>query len=208
MNVKKAAAVFLAFMAALTFLSRALDSFTVIRVKTGYGKQDVVLYTIQGEGELTAGKTVYISLPENMQVEEIAASPGQSVKAGDTVLTLQMEGLEEERDALSLEYKKAELALKQEQMSLASVPRVTEETLALQQLAAAQRALELGNQDLTEAKEEHEKASIELEHDYVQKKNRTREQVKEDNRKAMKSARRSYESAQKSRDSAVRKAER
>ena len=208
MNVKKAAAVFLAFMAALTFLSRALDSFTVIRVKTGYGKQDVVLYTIQGEGELTAGKTVYISLPENMQVEEIAASPGQSVKAGDTVLTLQMEGLEEERDALSLEYKKAELALKQEQMSLAPVPQVTEETLALQQLAAAQRALELGNQDLTEAKEEHEKASIELEHDYVQKKNRTREQVKEDNRKAMKSARRSYESAQKSRDSAVRKAER
>ena len=208
MNVKKAAAVFLAFMAALTFLSRALDSFTVIRVKTGYGKKDVVLYTIQGEGELTAGKTVYISLPENMQVEEIAASPGQSVKAGDTVLTLQMEGLEEERDALSLEYKKAELALKQEQMSLAPVPQVTEETLALQQLAAAQRALELGNQDLTEAKEEHEKASIELEHDYVQKKNRTREQVKEDNRKAMKSARRSYESAQKSRDSAVRKAER
>lgn len=208
MNVKKAAAVFLAFMAALTFLSRALDSFTVIRVKTGYGKQDVVLYTIQGEGELTAGKTIYISLPENMQVEEIAASPGQSVKAGDTVLTLQMEGLEEERDALSLEYKKAELALKQEQMSLAPVPQVTEETLALQQLAAAQRALELGTQDLTEAKEEHEKASIELEHDYVQKKNRTREQVKEDNRKAMKSARRSYESAQKSRDSAVRKAER
>ena len=208
MNVKKAAAVFLAFMAALTFLSRALDSFTVIRVKTGYGKQDVVLYTIQGEGELTAGRTVYISLPENMQVEEITARPGQSVKAGDTVLTLQMEGLEEERDALTLEYKKAELALKQEQMSLASVPRVTEETLALQQLAAAQRALELGTQDLTEAKEEHEKASIELEHDYVQKKNRTREQVKEDNRKAMKSARRSYESAQKSRDSAVRKAER
>ena len=208
MNVKKAAAVFLAFMAALTFLSRALDSFTVIRVKTGYGKQDVVLYTIQGEGELTAGKTVYISLPENMQVEEIAASPGQSVKAGDTVLTLQMEGLEEERDALSLEYKKAELALKQEQMSLAPVPQVTEETLALQQLAAAQRALELGTQDLTEAKEEHEKASIELEHDYVQKKNRTREQVKEDNRKAMKSARRSYESAQKAWYSAVRTAER
>ena len=208
MNVKKAAAIFLALMAALTFLSRAMDSFTVIRVNTGFGKQDVVLYTIQGEGELTAGRTVYISLPENMQVEEIAARPGQSVKAGDTVLTLQMEGLEEERDALSLEYKKAELALKQEQMSLASVPRVTEETLALQQLAAAQRALELGNQDFAEAKEDHEQASIELEHDYVQKKNRTREQVKEDNRKAMKSARRSYESAQKSRDSAVRKAER
>ena len=208
MNVKKAAAIFLALMAALTFLSRALDSFTVIRVKTGYGKQDVIPYAIQGEGELTAGRTVYISLPENMQVEEITARPGQSVKAGDTVPTLEMEGHEEERDALTLEYKKAELTFKQEQMSFAPVPRVTEETLALQQLAAAQRALELGNQDLAKAKEDHEKASIELEHDYVQKKNRTREQVKEDNRKAMKSARRSYESAQKSRDSAVRKAER
>lgn len=208
MNVKKAAAIFLALMAALTFLSRVLDSFTVIRVKTGYGKQDVVPYTIKGEGELTAGKTVYISLPENMLVEEIAAGPGQSVKAGDTVLVLQMERLEEERNALAMEYKKAELALKQEQISLAPVLRVTEETLALQQLAAAQRALELGSQDLAEAKEDHEKACIELEHDYVQKKNRTREQVKEDNRKAMKSARRSYESAQKSRDAAVRKAER
>lgn len=62
MNVKKAAAIFLALMAALTFLSRALDSFTVIRVKTGYGKQDVIPYAIQGEGELTAGRTVYISL--------------------------------------------------------------------------------------------------------------------------------------------------
>ena len=50
MNVKKAAAIFLALMAALTFLSRAMDSFTVIRVNTGFGKQDVVLYTIQGEG--------------------------------------------------------------------------------------------------------------------------------------------------------------
>ena len=49
MNVKKAAAIFLALMAALTFLSRALDSFTVIRVKTGYGKQDVIPYAIQGE---------------------------------------------------------------------------------------------------------------------------------------------------------------
>ena len=208
MNVKKAAAVFLALMAALTFLSRALDSFTVIRVKAGYGKQDVVSYTVQGEGELTAGRMVYISLPENMQVEEIQARSGQPVKAGDTVLTLQMEGLEEERDALALEYRKAELALKQEQMSSAAVPRVTEETLALQQLAAAQRALELGNRDLAEAEADHEAAAIELEHDYVQKKNRTREQVKEDNRKAMKSARRAYESAQKSRDAAVRKTER
>ena len=127
MNVKKEQAIFLALMAALTFLSRAMDSFTVIRVNTGFGKQDVVLYTIQGgEGAYCRKNGIHITAGEYAG-GEIAARPGQSVKAGDTVLTLQMEGLEEERDALSLEYKKAELALKQEQMSLASVPRVTED---------------------------------------------------------------------------------
>ena len=53
MNVKKAAAIFLALMAALTFLSRAMDSFTVIRVNTGFGKQDVVLYTLLPEERYT-----------------------------------------------------------------------------------------------------------------------------------------------------------
>lgn len=208
MNLKKAAALFLAIMAALTFLSRALDSVTVIRVEVGYGKQDVVPYLVQGEGELTAGKTAYISLPENMQVEEIATKPGQPVKAGDTVLRLQMEGLLEERSHLALEYNKARLALEQEKLSSAAVPRMTEADLAAQQLAAAHRALELGKKDLTEAEQEHMTITIDLEHDYVQKKNRTREQTKEDNRRAMKSARRAHESAQKARDSAVRKAER
>ena len=88
------------------------------------------------------------------------------------------------------------------------VPRLTEEALAAQSVAAAQRALELGRQDLAEAEEKHASATADLEHDYIQKKNRTREEVREDNRRAMKSAGRAYESAQVARDSAVRKGER
>lgn len=208
MNVKKAAVIFLAAMAALTFLSRALDSVTVTRVEVGYGKQGVVSYLIEGDGELTASKMAYISLPERMQTGEIVRKPGQEVKAGDTILTLQMEGLQEEQENLALEYAKAVLALEQERLSTVPVPKVTGETLALQQIAAAARALDLGRQDLAEAEEKHMTATVDLEHDYVQKKNRTREQVKEDNRKDMKSARRAHESAQLARDSAVRKAER
>ena len=45
--MKKTAVLFLAAMAVLTFLSRALDSITVTRVETGYGKQGIVSYVIE-----------------------------------------------------------------------------------------------------------------------------------------------------------------
>lgn len=207
-KLKKAAAVFLAVMAVLTFLSRALDSVTVTKVEIGYGKQGVVPYLIQGDGELTASRMVYVSLPVGMHVDEIVKKPGQNVKAGETVLRLQMEGLKEARDSLELELRQAVLSLEKERLSAEPVPRVTEETLALQQVAAIQRVLAIENQELEDAREEHTSATADLEHDYAQKKNRTGEEVKEDNRKAMNSARRAYEAAELDRDSAVRKAER
>ena len=206
--MKKAVITFLALMAALTFLSRALDSVTVTRVQVGYGKQGVVPYLIEGDGTFTADKMAYISIPENLQVGDILKHSGQMVLKGEAILCLQMESLEEEREKLSVELEKARLALEQERLSSVPVPRLTEEALAAQSVAAAQRALELGRQDLAEAEEKHASATADLEHDYIQKKNRTREEVREDNRRAMKSAGRAYESAQVARDSAVRKGER
>ena len=194
--MKKAAITFLALMAALTFLSRALDSVTVTRVQVGYGKQGVVPYLIEGDGTFTADKMAYISLPENLQVGDILKHSGQMVLKGEAILCLQMESLEEEREKLSVELEKARLALEQERLSSVPVPRLTEEALAAQSVAAAQRALKLGRQDLAEAEEKHASATADLEHDYIQKKNRTREEVREDNRRAMKSAGRAYESAQ------------
>ena len=72
MNVKKAAAIFLALMAALTFLSRAMDSFTVIRVNTGFGKQDVVLYTIPVSYTHLAGALWRHIIPYHLQPIESA----------------------------------------------------------------------------------------------------------------------------------------
>lgn len=142
--MKKAAITFLALMAALTFLSRALDSVTVTRVQVGYGKQGVVPYLIEGDGTFTADKMAYISLPENLQVGDILKHSGQMVLKGEAILCLQMESLEEEREKLSVEFEKARLALEQERLSSVPVPRLTEEALAAQSVAAAQRALELG----------------------------------------------------------------
>ncbi len=206
--MKRNVGIVLAVMAILTFLSRALDSVTVTRVTAGYPKQGVVAYSLTGEGTFIADQMDYVSLPEGMFVDQIYKEPGQEVRAGDVVLSLQMKMLVEERDNLGLRLEKEELALEEERLSARPVPRITEETLAGQQLEACARALELGRQDLEEAQIRHSGKMDELKTEYDRKKSRTREEAREDARQAMKSARRTYEGAQTARDSAVKKAER
>lgn len=207
-DMKKIVGIVLAVMAALTFLSRALDSVTVARVVAGYPKQGVVAYSLTGEGTFAADRLDYVSLLEGMFVDQIYKEPGQEVKAGDVILSLQMERLFEERDNLAVQLQKAELALEEEKLSSQPVPRITEETLALQQLEAEARAVELGRQDLEEAQVRHSKKMDELKTEYTRKKGRSKEEAKEEARQAMKSARRSHEAAQTARDFAVKKAER
>ena len=102
---------FLIVMVIFTFLSRALDSVTIARVQTGYGKQGSVSYRITGEGTFEADRLSYRPLPEGMRVDTILARPGDVVQAGDTILTLQMEPLQEKREELTVALRQAELAL-------------------------------------------------------------------------------------------------
>lgn len=206
--MKRYVGIVLAVMAALTFLSRALDSVTVTRVEVGYPKQGVVAYSLTGDGTFIADQMEYVSLPEGMFVDQIYKEPGQEVKEGDVILNLQMERLLEEREKLAAELQKAELALEEEKLSNRPVPRVTEETLAQQQLEAGARALEMGRQDLEEVQIRHSKKMDELKTEYARKKSRSKEEAKEEARQVMKSARRSCEAAETARDSAVKKAER
>lgn len=145
---------FLIVMVIFTFLSRALDSVTVARIQTVYGKQGAVSYRITGEGTFGAERLSYRSLPEGMLVAQVLARPGDVVQAGDTILTLQMEPLQEKREELTVALRQAELALEQERLSGREIPRVTQEMLALQQMEVDQRALELGRQDLADAQED------------------------------------------------------
>lgn len=206
--MKRFTAGFLIVMAVLTFLSRALDSVTIAKVKTEYGKQGTVSYRITGEGTFEADRLSFCSLPEGMRVAEIQARPGDGVHLGDTILTLQMEPLLERRDELNAELKQAELALEQERLSGREVPRVTQEMLAFQQIEVDQRALELGRQDLADAEEEYNANVDALRLEYDRKSNRSEDEIRHDAKTALKSARRDYETAKLDRDAAVKKAER
>ena len=199
---------FLIVMVIFTFLSRALDSVTIARVQTGYGKQGSVSYRITGEGTFEADRLSYRPLPEGMRVDTILARPGDVVQAGDTILTLQMEPLQEKREELAVALRQAELALEQERLSGREIPRVTQEMLALQQMEVDQRALELGRQDLADAQEDYDQNVDALRLEYDRLADRSEDEIRQDARNALKSARRVYDAAKLDRDSAVKRAER
>lgn len=199
---------FLIVMVIFTFLSRALDSVTIARVQTGYGKQGSVSYRITGEGTFEADRLSYRPLPEGMRVDTILARPGDVVQAGDTILTLQMEPLQEKREELAVALRQAELALEQERLSGREIPRVTQEMLALQQMEVDQRALELGRQDLADAQEDYDQNVDALRLEYDRLAGRSEDEIRQDAKDALKSARRVYDTAKLDRDSAVKRAER
>lgn len=199
---------FLIVMVIFTFLSRALDSVTIARVQTGYGKQGSVSYRITGEGTFEADRLSYRPLPEGMRVDTILARPGDVVQAGDTILTLQMEPLQEKREELAVALRQAELALEQERLSGREIPRVTQEMLALQQMEVNQRALELGRQDLADAQEDYDQNVDALRLEYDRLAGRSEDEIRQDAKEALKSARRVYDAAKLDRDSAMKRAER
>lgn len=199
---------FLIVMVIFTFLSRALDSVTIARVQTGYGKQGSVSYRITGEGTFEADRLSYRPLPEGMRVDTILARPGDVVQAGDTILTLQMEPLQEKREELAVALRQAELALEQERLSGREIPRVTQEMLALQQMEVDQRALELGRQDLADAREDYDQNVDALRLEYDRLAGRSEDEIRQEAKEALKSARRVYDAAKLDRDSAVKRAER
>ena len=170
--MRRVVAGFLILMAALTVLSRALDSVTVTRVKVGYGKQGTVTHRVAGEGTFEADAVAYLSLPEDLLVEKLYLRPGDPVRAGETVLTLQAERLEEVRGEQADACRKAELALEQERLSARTYPRVTQELLAGQQLEADERALEVGRQELAKAQEDCARGLDELRQEYDRLANR------------------------------------
>lgn len=206
--MKRFTAGFLIVMVIFTFLSRALDSVTIAMVQTGYGKQGSVSYRITGEGIFEADRLSYRPLPEGMRVDTILARPGDVVQAGDTILTLQMEPLQEKREELAVALRQAELALEQERLSGREIPRVTQEMLALQQMEVDQRALELGRQDLADAQEDYDQNVDALRLEYDRLAGRSEDEIRQDAKNALKSARRVYDAAKLDRDSAVKRAER
>lgn len=200
--------VFLGAMAVFTVLSRSLDSLTVPQVGTSYGKMGNVTYEMNGEGKFTASGITYLNPEEGLKVQSVEKTAGQKVEAGEVLFTYQMEGIQKKREELALSVEKMKLELDQSAVRSKQIPGISEETLAVQSLEAAKRALDFGYQDLEEIKRDSEEKLADLKRDYNQSMTRSEEEMEEETRRQYRTAERAYDAAVARKESAVRKAER
>ena len=117
-------------------------------------------------------------------------------------------GIQKKREELALSVEKMKLELDQSAVRSKQIPGISEETLAVQSLEAAKRALDFGYQDLEEIKRDSEEKLADLKRDYNQSMTRSEEEMEEETRRQYRTAERAYDAAVARKESAVRKAER
>lgn len=105
---------FLIIMFILTLLSRFSDSLTVPRVTTGKPQDGVINHEITGFGVIYESKSYNVTSLDGITIESINVKPGDEVKAGDVLLTLNISNIEailkeaeNEISKLNLTYKRA-----------------------------------------------------------------------------------------------------
>ena len=105
---------FLIIMFILTLLSRFSDSLTVPRVTTGKPQDGVINHEITGFGVIYESKSHNVTSLDGITIESINVKPGDEVKAGDVLLTLNISNIEallkeaeNEISKLNLTYKRA-----------------------------------------------------------------------------------------------------
>ena len=200
--------VFLGAMAVFTVLSRSLDSLTVPQVGTSYGKMGNVNYEIKGDGKFLASGITYLNPQEGLKVQSVGKTAGQKVEAGEVLFAYQLEGIQKKKEELALSIEKMRLELNQSEVRSKQIPGISEETLAIQSLDAAKRALDFGYQDLEELRRESGEKLAKLKRDYNQSMTRSEEEMEEETRRQYRTAERAYDAAVAKKESAVKKAER
>lgn len=199
---------FLGAMAVFTVLSRSLDSLTVPQVGTSYGKMGNVNYEIKGDGKFLASGITYLNPQEGLKVQSVGKTAGQKVEAGEVLFAYQLEGIQKKKEELALSIEKMRLELNQSEVRSKQIPGISEETLAIQSLDAAKRALDFGYQDLEELRRESDEKLAKLKRDYNQNMTQSEEEMEEETRRQYRTAERAYDAAVAKKESAVKKAER
>ena len=194
---------FLGAMAVFTVLSRSLDSLTVPQVGTSYGKMGNVNYEIKGDGKFLASGITYLNPEEGLKVQSVGKTAGQEV-----LFAYQLEGIQKKKEELALSIEKMKLELTQSEVRSKQIPGISEETLAIQSLDAAKRALDFGYQDLEELRRESGEKLAKLKRDYNQSMTQSEEEMEEETRRQYRTAERAYDAAVAKKESAVKKAER
>lgn len=107
----RALAAFFALMLVLTLLSRAADGATVARVGTQRARTGILTQRVTVSGSLQPLGDLDITLPGGILVRRVAVKQGERVQAGDTLMELDMDDLQNQLTSLREKLRIVELRL-------------------------------------------------------------------------------------------------
>lgn len=208
-EVWRALALFFAGMAALTVLSRFLDSLMVPKVRVSTYTSGGLSYDIEGEGIIKAAETVYIDIPEGIKVDKVL-SCGEKVEAGQGIVFLRLSDLEEKKKQLERDIRKIRLSLESEKLNGIPSHKIPETDrqagdLALQEKKAADAMalLQKAQEEYARGLEELDKKRERDERFAKQQLANSREEIERNNRGVDKDSRQSYAPAELDYDKAL-----
>ena len=113
--VKNALIIFLSLLLVLTFFSNTIMNYSLPEVAAQYPQSTSITTKIRGSGTVEAAQTYNVTVQETRTVSAVNVKVGDTVKAGDTLLTLdaaESQELQEARTSLAslkLEYEKMQV---------------------------------------------------------------------------------------------------
>lgn len=114
--VKTAAIIFLAVMLVLTFFSNTILNHSLPEVATANVTSGTINAKIRGSGTVSANETYDVTIKQTRKVASVKVRVGDSVSAGDVLMTLEAEESDElkqaqtELESMELSYEKSLIA--------------------------------------------------------------------------------------------------
>lgn len=146
--------VFFLAMYLLTILSRSMDSFRVVQVKTEKIQKTVIGHSVSGSGKVESTRQQGVFTVPEMKVTSLAVQEGDSVKSGDLLLEVDLETLKKKQSALLAEIEKAKLTQADAQEQVEQADKKRQEAIAHAQknydqtVASADQSVAWAQQDL------------------------------------------------------------
>jgi multidrug resistance efflux pump len=143
--VKNAIIIFLALLLVLTFFSNTIMNYSLPEVAAQYPMSTTITTKIRGSGTVEAAQTYNVTVQETRTVATVDVKAGDTVAAGDTLLTLDETESQELTDARTTY---SSLKLEYDKMCVEKGAQANASAAALQQ---AQEAVSTAQSDLEKA---------------------------------------------------------
>lgn len=199
---------FFFLMLVFTLISRSYDAWTVPKVTTATGTRKSIQQKLNGNGTIGSDASRFADIYPGCKVESVQAVQGSFVKTGDELFRYQLNSLKEKEEELRQELDKLFIDLEKERISSEVYPNVTQEELALQEVAAAAIELEEGRAAYDQAYADYHENKEKLEWEYQRKSNLTEEELWNQNQQQYIASRNSLNQAKAAMEEAVIDAQR